>query len=320
MLTIVPIRAYRLGNALSAVGSMMILARELEARLWYPAMSHHQAVFGGFDGSYGDVPTRERARIIRFMRENGLGGSDYHETVPKLEVTWSNAWWELRRVGESAAVLTAKHRHYAALELVDRAALAGLDLLFVTAPYNAQWQAARDIGWMRDVITLNPELMAAEAAKNEAIRAGNRRLIGVHLRLGDYATWREGRYFFDVPTVVRVIRTIEGWNPGKFAFRLFSNVPEEVAQHVTEGRIGRAPVVQMTGGYEEDFIGLADCDLLLGPPSTFAHWGAFLRGRPRLVLTSHPYTMRSFTPVRFETARPVSWPFTSGLLGEFWIE
>lgn len=95
-------------------------------------------------------------------------------------------------------------------------------------------------------------------------------LIGVHIRQGDYAGFLGGRYFFQTDAYVRAMKNAAALFPGRrVAFLICSNTPQEI----TDPELPR--IAYGTGNAIEDMYAFAECDWLIGPPSTYSLWASF---------------------------------------------
>ena len=99
-------------------------------------------------------------------------------------------------------------------------------------------------------------------------------MIGVHVRRGDYAKWAGGKYFYGDDVYSRNMRSIERElaEKGKRArFVIFSSEPVNLANYNLESEV-----------FKSDFNAIQDhwlmgkCDYIMGPPSTFSLWAAFM--------------------------------------------
>lgn len=106
-------------------------------------------------------------------------------------------------------------------------------------------------------------------------------VIGVHLRRGDYKDFNGGRWYY--PNAVyadkmRQMRNVLSGRGQSCVFLLCSNepvVPDDFAGLTI--RCGERPAVV-------DLYSLAQCDYLLGPPSTFTPWASFYGQVPFFVI------------------------------------
>jgi len=89
------------------------------------------------------------------------------------------------------------------------------------------------------------------------------KVVGLHVRRGDYSSWQGGRYCFSddaYASVVRSVRSQFSGQGGDCFVVVFTNdvdVPSCGQDLTARGR------------WFADLIGMQNCDLLVGPPSTF---------------------------------------------------
>lgn len=103
-------------------------------------------------------------------------------------------------------------------------------------------------------------------------------LVGVHLRFGDYLSFKPDMAY-DVDEYHAVMRELSALFHGRrTTFLLSSDRPQDPA---------RFPGVRAevsTGRYVEDLYCLSQCDLIVGPPSTFSQWASWFGGVPLYVI------------------------------------
>lgn len=99
-------------------------------------------------------------------------------------------------------------------------------------------------------------------------------LVAVHIRRGDYASWRNGQFLYDFSFYKRWIEEVNNElksinKRGKFI--VFSNalIPSDFL-------ISNAEIVISNGSSIEDQYIMSKCDYIIGPPSTFSWWAAFM--------------------------------------------
>lgn len=104
--------------------------------------------------------------------------------------------------------------------------------------------------------------------------------IAVHMRVGDYAIWQDGAYCFTVDDYVEIMQGIQAASPTA-RLHLFTNepVPRTVLDRSSASLLAGATVAQ-------DFLNMARCDIVVGPPSTFGTWASYLGKAKRLILTA----------------------------------
>lgn len=100
-------------------------------------------------------------------------------------------------------------------------------------------------------------------------------LVGVHVRHGDYQGFMGGRYFYPFDTYIALMRKVSQFVRPKIAtFLVCSDEPQNSAQAAD------LTVTLSAMGPVQDLWALSRCDLMLGPPSTFSAWAAFLGSVP----------------------------------------
>jgi hypothetical protein len=106
-------------------------------------------------------------------------------------------------------------------------------------------------------------------------------LVGVHVRHRDYRDFMGGRYFYEFEAYVALMRSVATLlAPRRPAFLVCSDEVQEVSV------AGDLSMTTSTMGPVQDLWALSQCDLLIGPPSTFSTWAAFLGCVPRWEITN----------------------------------
>ena len=112
------------------------------------------------------------------------------------------------------------------------------------------------------------------------IKAKGKFIVGIHIRRGDYKYWKNGKYYFSDKKYARIIQDLkkllvsEDKDP---YFLVFSNenYPPKVDYDFFSN-----------GTAKEDLIVLQNCDLIVGPPSTFSMWASYISCKPLIILSS----------------------------------
>ncbi len=105
-------------------------------------------------------------------------------------------------------------------------------------------------------------------------------IIGLHIRRGDYKKWNKGKYYFEFDFYKNVIKKLKtkliNENKDPY-FIVVSNekIKSEIGAHYFSG-----------GSWKEDQIILKNCNLILGPPSTFTMWPSYIAKIPLIELNS----------------------------------
>lgn len=111
-------------------------------------------------------------------------------------------------------------------------------------------------------------------------------LIGVHIRHGDYRHHQNGKYFFETEQYVKVMQSAQTLFPNqKVTFLICSNVPQpkQCFQHLSY-TFGNNHII-------EDLYSLAECDYIIGPPSSYTMWASFYGERPLYMLRKVEQTL-----------------------------
>lgn len=120
--------------------------------------------------------------------------------------------------------------------------------------------------------------------------------LGVHIRRGDYKTFKGGKYFYDDDTYIRFIQTFASKHPDRtISVYICGNDPnlniEYFRTELTKSYQGRVSILFPQGSPVEDLCMLSECDYIIGAPSTFSLVGAMYNDRPLLWMHSSDASM-----------------------------
>ena len=119
-------------------------------------------------------------------------------------------------------------------------------------------------------------------------------LIGAHIRQGDYRTFFDGKFYYETEFYVGLMNRVATFFPGKkVMFMVCSNQTQD------PGLFSSVDYQWGPGNPVEDMYALAECDYILGPPSTFTMWASFY-GRKPLYMIADPDkgpTLADFIPI-----------------------
>ena len=103
-------------------------------------------------------------------------------------------------------------------------------------------------------------------------------LVGVHIRRGDYRLYKGGLYFYSLEAYAKIISHLNKLFKAKenkeVAFLICSD--ECIDLSVFYG----LPVYSGTNHIIEDMYSLAECDYIIGPPSSYTRWSAYIGRKP----------------------------------------
>ena len=125
----------------------------------------------------------------------------------------------------------------------------------------------------------------------EQARKSSTTLVGLHIRQGDYQKFLGGKYYYTIDQYVSVMERILGVFPVnriKFVICSDTRQPEEPFK--------RFDHIWGTGHLVEDMYALAECDYIVGPPSSFSNWASFYGKAPIHLLydLKEPISLESF--------------------------
>lgn len=109
-------------------------------------------------------------------------------------------------------------------------------------------------------------------------------VVGVHIRRGDYATWNDGRFFYELEDYHQfMLRVKELYKDRKVSFFISSNedFSLELFTDCECRRFGKEP-----SGAILDLYTLSLCDLIMGPFSSYSRWASFIGEVPLCFLES----------------------------------
>ena len=157
----------------------------------------------------------------------------------------------------------------------------GRRVLFVLGWYFRNHEAVRrHAALLRDYFTPHPRRLERAAAAVRPARGRGRLVAGIHVRRGDYATFDDGRRFFDHADYRRVMLEVQAAHPGRdVAFLVCSDEP------VPDDAFAGLELLGAPGTELEDLYALASCDLIVGPLSTYNRWASFWGEVPLFTLT-----------------------------------
>ncbi len=112
-----------------------------------------------------------------------------------------------------------------------------------------------------------------------SIRKGEIRL-GLHIRRGDYATWKGGNYFFDDERYLNLVEQFKKLFPDQQVHVFISTNDKNLDIEWYKDRLTPERVSILNGNPGEDLCMLSHCNYLIGPPSTFSLMAAFYNDLP----------------------------------------
>ena len=178
------------------------------------------------------------------------------------------------------------------------------DWVFKRLGFTKGWQTRTDTRYLRQTM---PELQRIfrpkEAIMQKAqdmvsqLRQEADLVVGVHIRRGDYATWNDGRFFYELEDYRQfMLRIQQLYSDRRVAFFISSN--EDFTTDIFEGcrcrRFGKEP-----SGAILDLYTLTLCDRIVGPFSSYSRWASFIGEVPLCFLETkeQQFTAESFSKI-----------------------
>ena len=106
------------------------------------------------------------------------------------------------------------------------------------------------------------------------IKEKNKLLIGVHLRKYDFRRFLGGKYFFHDSVYLSNMKILEEHFGENVCFLLCSDEP------INKNYFKSTDFIVGSGHFIEDLYSFAQCDYLIGPPSSFTLWASFYGNVP----------------------------------------
>lgn len=178
------------------------------------------------------------------------------------------------------------------------------DAVFKFLGFKKGWQTRTDIQHLSQTL---PELKRIFSPKDEIMqkaeglisemKSSSEMIIGVHIRRGDYATWNEGRFFYELEEYRQFMLRVQNlYQNNIVSFFISSN--ESFSLDIFEGcncrRFGKEPSSAIL-----DLYTLSLCDRIIGPFSSYSRWASFIGEVPLCFLESkdQQFTEESFSKI-----------------------
>ena len=171
------------------------------------------------------------------------------------------------------------------------------------------WQTRTDTRYLQQTM---PELQRIFRPKDEImlratqmideLRGMSDMVVGVHIRRGDYATWNDGRFFYELEDYHQMMLRVQRlYGDRRVSFFISSN--EDFPTDIFEGKEPSGAIL--------DLYTLSLCDRIMGPFSSYSRWASFIGEVPLCFLESkdQAFTESSFSKIvdffHFEDGREI---------------
>lgn len=166
------------------------------------------------------------------------------------------------------------------------------------------WQTRSDNRYLRQALPVlqqifrpKDEIIKKAQAKINELKKNSDIVVGVHIRRGDYASWHNGRFFYELETYYQAMIKIKNlYNSQRISFFISSNeeFPLDIFKDLRCERFNKEP-----SGAILDLYTLSICDKLIGPFSTYSRWASFIGETPLCFIESkeQQFTDDSFSKI-----------------------
>ena len=115
------------------------------------------------------------------------------------------------------------------------------------------------------------------------LRKRDKFIIGLHLRRKDYASWNKGKYYFSDEVYNNLIYEIKKkFKKDNREPFLFIVSDQKISSNLNYDYYCK-------GTWKDDQIILQNCDLIVGPPSTFTMWASYIAEIPLIQINSEKF-------------------------------
>lgn len=107
------------------------------------------------------------------------------------------------------------------------------------------------------------------------VRKSSKKVCGIHIRQGDYKSYRNGQWFLEIDVYFNRARaevSALGWDDVAFFVASETHVELPSNEHGLWHPSLESAIL--------DMYALARCDMIIGVPSTFSGWSSFIGNKP----------------------------------------
>ena len=178
------------------------------------------------------------------------------------------------------------------------------DYIFKILGFTKGWHTRTDTRYLqqtmpklKQIFRPKEEIMQKAEFMISQLRKESDMVVGVHIRRGDYATWNDGRFFYELEDYHKfMIRIKELYNNLRISFYICSNEDFNLTlfSDCNCQRFGEEP-----SGAILDLYTLSLCDRIIGPFSSYSRWASFIGEVPLCFLEKkeQQFTKESFSKI-----------------------
>lgn len=155
---------------------------------------------------------------------------------------------------------------------------------------------------IKDLFTLDLRIKSQAQMEMTAGEIPGSVRLGLHVRRGDYSRWKDGKYFFSDEQYISLIKKFHDFIGKNVTVFLCTNDPKlNVEKYQQAFDPSEVRIVRERGNEAEDLAVLSECDMLIGPPSTYSLVAAMYRDLPLYWVEDAEMPINSESFGRFET-------------------
>lgn len=159
-------------------------------------------------------------------------------------------------------------------------------------------------------LALKDEVVGTVVNRIKILRGQFDKIIAVHHRRKDYREWLNGKFFFEIGDIKQKMTEVsEALKEAGFQKILFIIFSDEKGEGYS---IPSAKTQISNGSMAEDLYFMSQCDLIIGPPSTFSGWASYSGRVPIFHIFSLAEKVRLESFRIIETWNGVEVPLISG--------
>lgn len=282
----------RLANRLTRLTNLISITEQLDAVLIDPGFVEHRSSFRAFESSTVFI---------------------YH---PTLEIKPSRkrcfACWIIRKCQyRKGSVPGSQTQGVRFLEFFEPKNLKTLsdDESFQNAAHDPLCKLVAVFGLYIDAQNRTPSIAARcreilapqHLADTSQARVGTSRekIVGVHIRQGDYRTWKDGRFYFPPKIYAAAMSTITEVHPNlEITFHVCSD------ERLSPSTFTGLQVELLDGDAADDLFSLAASDAIISTFSSFAYFASFYGAKPLLDLSNQQPSCNK--PIFHQSS--IAWP------------
>lgn len=191
------------------------------------------------------------------------------------------------------------------------------DKIFKFLGFTKGWQTRTDTRYLKQTLPQIKKIFRPKdeiMQKAEGIVKDMKRkadiVVGVHIRRGDYATWNNGRFFYELEDYHQFMLRVKAlYHDNNVSFFISSNedFPLDIFTDCNCRRFGKE-----ASGAILDLYTLSVCDCIIGPFSSYSRWASFIGEVPLCFLETKNqlFTEESFSKItdffHFENGTEIS--------------